>query len=474
MPPAKIETGPETAERTARSQTTGLAVLGRLNRTSLLLWATALSLIFFFLPLQVLATTAHRDVSGLETNLTSAQASLNRVPTPLPEIQRWLTPLAEVQGQLKQVQAAYPALASHRADWPAAAGAIANYDPNQIVLTSVTASQGHAVLEGRATGDGPVLAYAAALEQSNLFSSVIIQSLQITNTVYTTFTVAAPTLTATATYTPTSTPTATPDLRDSFEPDATQPQPLALGTLQQHNFYPNGDVDNVTFLAKALQVYRVYTSGLAPGVDTLLTVRVGGMSWTNDDVKPGDLSSQVIFQNPGSDAMALVTVTNRGQYGPSMIYQLGVEELAATPTSVAPAATVAAAQPSPTLPPPTPWVITATPQPTALPTSTPVPTSTNTPELTPTNTPRPSSITTSAPTSTPTQTAPSPFGMTSLQDAQLTCSVGLGAGAGLFAWMRSSYDTIRSVRVNHAAAETTLDAMPAKFVIVLELGTVTP
>ncbi len=133
--------------------------------------------------------------------------------------------------------------------------------------------------------------------------------------------------------TPTPIPTPTPDLRDAYEPDD-NPKPIAVGETQTHNFYPDSDedkVDKVEFLAKAGRSYRVFTSGLALGVDTSLKVSVGGATYTNDDRQPGDLSSEVVFQ-AGGDVWPLVEVTNRGQYGPDKWYQITVEEIVPTPT----------------------------------------------------------------------------------------------------------------------------------------------
>ncbi|MEE9490729.1 MAG: hypothetical protein V3V80_00315, partial [Dehalococcoidia bacterium] len=138
------------------------------------------------------------------------------------------------------------------------------------------------------------------------------------------------------------------------------PKPIAVGETQTHNFYPDGDVDRVKFLAKTGRYYRLFTSGLALGVDTSLTVSLDGTTYTNDDRQPGDLSSEIMFQVViGYDVEVLVEVINRGQYGPDKWYQITVEEIIPTPT------------PTPT--------DTATPMPTD--TATPMPTATTSSSL---------------------------------------------------------------------------------------------
>jgi Tfp pilus assembly protein PilN len=141
-----------------------------------------------------------------------------------------------------------------------------------------------------------------------------------------------PSPTPTNTPTPTPTPTLPPDLRDTYEPDDASPKPIIIAQPQLHNFYPDSDFDQVEFLAKAGRFYRVYTTDLAPAVDTFLTVVAGASTFTNDDAKPGTLASEVTFSVAGSDVVASARITNRGQYGSDKRYQIILEEFLPTPT----------------------------------------------------------------------------------------------------------------------------------------------
>ena len=144
-----------------------------------------------------------------------------------------------------------------------------------------------------------------------------------------------------------STPTSTPST-DEYETDDFEPKDIILGQPQLHNFYPVYDVDKVKFLAKAGHHYRIYTSDLASGVDTVLDVSVADTHHVNDDCFPGsgDLSSCVEFQvTTGYDVEASIRVSNRGQHGPEMLYVITVEEIS---------------EPTPTLP------VTPTPAPIAV------------------------------------------------------------------------------------------------------------
>jgi len=115
---------------------------------------------------------------------------------------------------------------------------------------------------------------------------------------------------------------------DPYEPDDDQPAPIALGATQERTFYPAGDVDKVTFVAKRNQRYRIYTGALAPGVDTRIVVEMGSLRLTNDDRQPGDLSSYVELQNTlDFDAEVVVSIHNKGTYGPNSDYTVQVDNL---------------------------------------------------------------------------------------------------------------------------------------------------
>ncbi len=181
--------------------------------------------------------------------------------------------------------------------------------------------------------------------------------------------------------TPSPTLSPTPALADSYEPDDIDPRPFAIGDTETHNFYPSGDVDKIGFRVKAGRVYAVITSDLAIGVDTVVVVSVAGQRYENDDVVAGSLASEVRF-TALAEALAVVTISNKGQYGRDMTYDLTVVELPPTPS------------PSPT----------RTQTPTQIPTGTSTATRTSTPTPTRTSTPTYTPTTTRTQTRTPTST----------------------------------------------------------------------
>jgi hypothetical protein len=147
-----------------------------------------------------------------------------------------------------------------------------------------------------------------------------------------------------------------------------QQKSIALGETQTHNFCPEGDFDLVYFPVKKERWYNVYTSNLAMGVDTMISVGLvptiarycNPPNCANDDISPGNLASEIIFQ-ADADGTALVSIDNRYQHGPDKTYQITVKEIVPTPTT-------------------TPSI---TPTPTPTPTRTSTPTATTVPSPTP-------------------------------------------------------------------------------------------
>ncbi len=116
---------------------------------------------------------------------------------------------------------------------------------------------------------------------------------------------------------------------DAFEPDDQEPVPITVGTAQQRTFYPPGDVDRVTFVAKDGHRYRIYTEQVTAPVDTLLEVRMRDTHLVNDDQQQGILTSYLEIQNDGADTRADVIVYSNGVYDPDLAYLIRIDDLGA-------------------------------------------------------------------------------------------------------------------------------------------------
>ena len=160
---------------------------------------------------------------------------------------------------------------------------------------------------------------------------------------------------------PSPSPTADNDtpINDAYEPDERAPVSVTIGQTLRRSFDPAGDVDRVTFRARAASSYIVATSNLAPGVDTRIEVLVGGEILTNGDLANGATASQVEFV-ADNDGTVVVTILNDGEFGPDKTYDLSVIQMLPTATlTPTPANTLATSTPRPTL---TRGTVTLTPQ----------------------------------------------------------------------------------------------------------------
>ena len=322
-----------------------------------ILCLVAIGVACLFLPLYLTSAGLREEVAYLEGERRALGATLAAASTPLPEAIALRQTLTQIEASINQIEQLKPTLQSSYVDWPAVVSAIADHDPSQIVIQGVTLKGREITLKGRASDAAAVARFAGSLEATGLFGRVTVQSLK---TVATPF--ATPTGASTPSPTP-ETPTATPTAGpgDEYEPDDSEAKSIYAGQPQVHSFWPASDIDAVRFLAKAGRHYRVFTTDLAPGVDTFLTVRVGDQTYTNDDVALRTLRSEVTFRAfADRDVQVVVEVTNRGDYGPAMTYKLAYEEIVPTPTPVTP---------------------TQVPTATATRTPTPTPTCTPTPDL---------------------------------------------------------------------------------------------
>ena len=146
-----------------------------------------------------------------------------------------------------------------------------------------------------------------------------------------------------------------PDPYEPDDPGTGGPPWIANDELHERSFYPEGDVDYARFRVKAGHWYDVHTRDLAPLVDTVLTVELGGLVYQDDDGGPEPLASRVTFQATETTD-AIITVANDQEvYSTTQTYKLYAGEIPApTPTPT----NTLTPTPTPTAIPPIPGVST--------------------------------------------------------------------------------------------------------------------
>jgi hypothetical protein len=136
--------------------------------------------------------------------------------------------------------------------------------------------------------------------------------------------------------TPTPTPSATvggpPIFADQYEPNNSFQEAYTFdaagSALCRITLWPRGDIDFFRFHAKANTVYRVGTTNLAAGLDTLLTVYGPGGNFIaeNDDFEPPSRRSQVTF-TARQDGFYYARIVNQDPSDPAnKTYCLDVSE----------------------------------------------------------------------------------------------------------------------------------------------------
>lgn len=380
MPPRPLSPpGPQEPRRERRPLALALATLG---------------VLILFVGLLLALGSIARYRAYISANLVYAQQALLDASTPDPEIEQLRASLSQIEGLSTAISAMDTLVATQYIDWPGVVDVLAEYNPGELALGSVVQEGVQIQLTGCAVNDAAVVAYAQALESSQRFTQVLVQSINLVNqpcVALSTLQTRVPGST-----TPTSLATALPTatFADAYEPDDQVSPAIFLNQAQTHTFCPNFDIDRVRLLVKAGRHYRLLTSDLGLGVDTRLIVYLEGDVYANDDRQPGDLSSEITFFSGRSyDVEAIVEISNRGEYGPSQSYTLTALETVptptATPTATTSASTVPTTPPSPsatnTLVLPT-ATLTVAPVPSATYTASPSPTTTQVPSITPTPT----------------------------------------------------------------------------------------
>ena len=153
-----------------------------ISRITITLWVIVIGLAACFVPLYLIASGIRNDAIRVNGELQLIQKSLTAVPTPGPDVQKLMTAVAQVDAPAKEIRDAQATITASHTDWRPVMSAIGNYDSNQLTLTALNQNGNQIILNGRAASDSVVTTYVRALEGSNLFSRVVLQSIKAIGT----------------------------------------------------------------------------------------------------------------------------------------------------------------------------------------------------------------------------------------------------------------------------------------------------
>ena len=152
------------------------ATLQRLQqlRQATVIGLMAFSLLILLLALYLISTSVQNDIARSEANLASLQSQIIRLQTPAPSVQELLTTLTTTLTLADKLEAARPAI-GHQ--WPTLVAVLGGYDPAAITLTALRQEGNRITLTGQAITDSSAVAYVHRLEESPLFTSVVLESI---------------------------------------------------------------------------------------------------------------------------------------------------------------------------------------------------------------------------------------------------------------------------------------------------------
>jgi hypothetical protein len=144
-----------------------------------ILWLVVASLAGLYLPGYLIFSAIRDQNLSLQGELAQIQGTLEGDQPLNPTVQALQDSLEQARDQLNAVQSVRSTLATSHINWPVTMAAIGSYDQSQMMLVGVTQTDNRIVLTGQADDESVVTTYTRRLEQSNLFSRVIVQSMTL-------------------------------------------------------------------------------------------------------------------------------------------------------------------------------------------------------------------------------------------------------------------------------------------------------
>lgn len=134
----------------------------------------ALSLLILWFALYLISASVQNDIVRSEANLAAAETQIQRLQTPAPAV---LTALATVTHTVALADSLAAARPPTGTNWPAVVAMLNQYNPTALTLTALVQVDRRLTLTGQAVNDGSVVDYVHTLEESPLFSDVVLESI---------------------------------------------------------------------------------------------------------------------------------------------------------------------------------------------------------------------------------------------------------------------------------------------------------
>jgi Tfp pilus assembly protein PilN len=143
-------------------------------RTLVVLWLIVLALGVVFIPLMLISGWVRNDVARLETEILGVRSAISSTTTLSSDVIKLQTDIAAVNQLATTIQSA---TVPSGVNWPLVMGAISQYDPAAIEITSLTESTDKIQLAGLAANNDAVVRYQQSLLDSGVFKDVVVLSM---------------------------------------------------------------------------------------------------------------------------------------------------------------------------------------------------------------------------------------------------------------------------------------------------------
>lgn len=147
------------------------------GNTRLVLWLVVMSMSFLVIPVFLAGNVIQEERLLLEQQLAGLQAELDE-PTPVdPEVERLEAQLLDYRNATSELEMLTGTLQAENVDWSLMMRIFIEYDPHRMALTSITHTGQRITMNGQAVDEADLMAYVDILQESGLFTQVILQSI---------------------------------------------------------------------------------------------------------------------------------------------------------------------------------------------------------------------------------------------------------------------------------------------------------
>jgi len=143
----------------------------------IVLWLVVLSMGFLVVPMMLVGGVIQEERVLLEEQLTGLQAELNATPVIDPEVQRLEAELLGLRNDTSTLNSLQTTLAASHIDWTSLMDTLLTYEAQYMEVTGIVQEERRLMISGLADEEAYLMQYVDVLQQSELFSQVILQSI---------------------------------------------------------------------------------------------------------------------------------------------------------------------------------------------------------------------------------------------------------------------------------------------------------